>query len=159
MAENPPANTHGGGTGEVSDEVAGAGGVVFRPTGEVLLLGHREGTWVFPKGHLDPGESALEAALREVAEEAGVRASCPDETQQETTRYFNARGHARRITWFLLLTDDPAPVLREALFPAGGFFASEAARAKLSFPEDRALLERMVDRFKGYTRGQRAGER
>ena len=52
--------------------VEGAGGVVFNGQGLVLLLGHRNGTWVFPKGHLDPGETELEAALREVEEEAGV---------------------------------------------------------------------------------------
>lgn len=145
---------------DVAGEVAGAGGVVFRPSGEVLLLGHRDGTWVFPKGHLDPGESALQAALREVAEEAGVRAGCPDETQQERTHYVNARGQARRITWFLLLTNDPAPVLREALFPAGGFFAPAAARARLSFPEDRALLERMRRRFEQlHAQSEPGGER
>jgi 8-oxo-dGTP pyrophosphatase MutT (NUDIX family) len=31
----------------------GAGGVVFRPDGAVLLLRHQEGTWVFPKGHIE----------------------------------------------------------------------------------------------------------
>lgn len=137
-----------------TDEVAGAGGVVFRPSGEVLLLGHREGSWVFPKGHVDPGESPLEAALREVAEEAGVRAHCPDETQRDETRYVNARGQARRITWFLLLTDDRAPALREALFPRGAFYP-EAAGAKLSFPEDRALLGRMLRRFEALRREAR----
>lgn len=30
--------------------------------------------WVLPKGHIDPGESPEEAALREVREEAGVDA-------------------------------------------------------------------------------------
>ena len=28
--------------------------------------------WIFPKGHIDPGESAAEAAVRELQEEAGV---------------------------------------------------------------------------------------
>lgn len=133
---------------ETQGEVAGAGGVVFGVSGEVLLLGHKEGTWVFPKGHLDPGESALEAALREVEEEAGVVAHCPDAAQKETTRYENARGQRRSITWFLLLTRVGAPTLRERLFPAGGFFDPDEARAKLSFAEDRALLDKMLTRFK-----------
>jgi 8-oxo-dGTP pyrophosphatase MutT (NUDIX family) len=30
--------------------------------------------WVFPKGHIEPGESVGEAAAREVREEAGVEA-------------------------------------------------------------------------------------
>ena len=28
--------------------------------------------WIFPKGHVEPGESSGDAALRELAEEAGV---------------------------------------------------------------------------------------
>jgi diadenosine hexaphosphate hydrolase (ATP-forming) len=128
-------------------EVGGAGGVVFRPDGAVLLLRHHEGTWVFPKGHIDPGEDALTAALREVEEEAGVRARCPDPALSETTHYENARGVPRAITWFLLLTDAQRPALREALFPEGGFFTPTEAQQRLSFPEDRRLLSAMLGRL------------
>jgi len=126
-------------------EVEGAGGVVFRADGAVLLLRHLEGTWVFPKGHIDPGEDALTAALREVEEEAGVRASCPDTARSETTRYENTRGVARVITWFLLLSETQEPVLREFLFPEGGFFPPSEANDRLSFAEDRRLLSVMLE--------------
>ncbi len=129
-------------------EIGGAGGVVFRADGPVLLLRHREGTWVFPKGHVDPGENALEAAIREVEEEAGVRSSCPDAALTETTRYTNAQGAVRVITWFLLLTQADKPVLRELLFPEGDFFSPKKARAQLSFAEDQRLLDVMVTHFR-----------
>jgi 8-oxo-dGTP pyrophosphatase MutT (NUDIX family) len=32
----------------------------------------RERVWALPKGHIDPGESAAETAMREVLEETGV---------------------------------------------------------------------------------------
>jgi len=131
----------------VPDEIQGAGGVVFNASGKVLVLGHVEGTWVFPKGHLEPSESPLEAALREVEEEAGIDARCPDPTQTERTRYRNARGEMRVITWFLLRTSASAPRLGEATFPRGGFFSPDEARALLSFEEDRALLEVMLKRL------------
>ncbi len=35
---------------------------------------HRPEVWALPKGQLDPGERPLEAALREVREETGLRA-------------------------------------------------------------------------------------
>ena len=124
-----------------ADVVKGAGGVVFRPDGAVLVLRHLEGSWVFPKGHIDPGEDALAAALREVEEEAGVQATCPDPGFSETTRYENVRGVPRLITWFLLLTDAHEPVLREFLFPEGGFFSPPEARERLTFSEDRRLLD------------------
>jgi 8-oxo-dGTP pyrophosphatase MutT (NUDIX family) len=34
--------------------------------------GKRPGTWVLPKGNIDPGESPAETALREVREETGL---------------------------------------------------------------------------------------
>ena len=135
MAEKPAAS---------SSPVRGAGGVVFNARGDVLLLHHIGGDWVFPKGHIDAGESVLGAALREVEEEAGVRATCPDETATRTTRYTNPRGQARLITWFPLLTEATKPTLRERLFPEGGFFAPDEALRRLSFEEDRALLREML---------------
>ena len=38
-----------------------------------LLIQHQAGHWAFPKGHADPGESALSTAKRELEEETGIR--------------------------------------------------------------------------------------
>lgn len=56
---------------------ASAGGVVFRMAGGeplFLLIRDSYGNWGFPKGHLERGEHAETAALREVMEETGLRA-------------------------------------------------------------------------------------
>jgi len=50
-----------------------AGGVVVNAEGEVLVVSQRGTSWSLPKGHIDPGESALEAARREIYEESGIR--------------------------------------------------------------------------------------
>ena len=50
-----------------------AGGVVVNPEGEVLVVSQRGTSWSLPKGHIDPGESALETARREIYEESGIR--------------------------------------------------------------------------------------
>ena len=53
-----------------------AGFVVFRRTHEgvkFLLLYRRGSYWNFPKGHFELGVTSLEAALREVEEETGVK--------------------------------------------------------------------------------------
>ena len=54
-----------------------AGGIVFRHGGggvEILLVrAKRDPTlWIFPKGRIEPGESAADAALRETEEEAAI---------------------------------------------------------------------------------------
>ncbi|MBX6378178.1 MAG: NUDIX hydrolase [Clostridia bacterium] len=52
-----------------------AGGVVFRRGErglELLLILDGYGRWSLPKGHLEPGETTEEAALREIREETGI---------------------------------------------------------------------------------------
>jgi 8-oxo-dGTP pyrophosphatase MutT (NUDIX family) len=54
-----------------------AGGVVVRRVDGIprfLLIRDSYGHWGFPKGHLERGERAATAALREVMEETGLRA-------------------------------------------------------------------------------------
>ena len=55
----------------------GASAAIFRD-GLVLLVergkGALPGTWSLPGGHIEPGERAKDAALREVGEETGVEA-------------------------------------------------------------------------------------
>lgn len=61
--------------------IRAAGGLVWRPgpRGPELILirrfRHGIDEWSLPKGKLDAGESYAEAALREVEEETGVRAT------------------------------------------------------------------------------------
>ncbi|MCL6452457.1 MAG: deoxyribose-phosphate aldolase [Alicyclobacillus sp.] len=54
-----------------------AGGFVVRQRGgvrEVLMIDDAYGHVAFPKGHVEPGESWEQAAVREVAEETGIEA-------------------------------------------------------------------------------------
>lgn len=47
-------------------------GIVVGPRGVVLLEHKRLGIWLQPGGHIDPGETPWEAALRECREETGL---------------------------------------------------------------------------------------
>ena len=54
--------------------VTSAGGVILDSEGKVLILRRKtEGTWVLPKGRVEPGETLKQTALREVEEETGLR--------------------------------------------------------------------------------------
>lgn len=50
--------------------------LLVRRTPEARFMG---GVWVFPGGAVDAGEDELEAALRELQEEAGIEGVAPDE--------------------------------------------------------------------------------
>lgn len=55
-----------------------AGGILFDKRGRIALVRQRDRKgrwrWTLPKGRIDRGETAEEAALREVYEESGMRA-------------------------------------------------------------------------------------
>jgi 8-oxo-dGTP pyrophosphatase MutT (NUDIX family) len=50
-----------------------AGGIVIGDGGMIaMVMSKNSQSWLFPKGHVDEGETDEEAARREVAEEAGL---------------------------------------------------------------------------------------
>jgi 8-oxo-dGTP pyrophosphatase MutT (NUDIX family) len=65
---------------QVAKRPTHAGGVVYRVNNgvkEYLLVtaSKNRNRWVLPKGHIEKGETEHEAATREVAEEAGIKAT------------------------------------------------------------------------------------
>ncbi len=55
-----------------------AGGIVFRMTPdkrdiEILLIQDSKDRWTIPKGHIEPGETAKQTAVREIGEESGIK--------------------------------------------------------------------------------------
>lgn len=53
-----------------------AGGIITKVEDgdiKVLLVEHLNGTFVFPKGHVEKGETFEEAAKREISEEVGLK--------------------------------------------------------------------------------------
>ena len=81
-----------------------AGGVVARIVDgqrEYLLVEARRsrGEWVLPKGHIERGETPEAAAVREVQEEAGVRAAVVARAGEST---YSVKGQPVRTIFFLM---------------------------------------------------------
>jgi 8-oxo-dGTP pyrophosphatase MutT (NUDIX family) len=121
-----------------------AGGLVFDDEGRVLLIRARDlrnqPVWTLPKGALKPGESSIEAALREVQEETGyhcelVRALSP------VTYWFQRDGRRIRKTvrWYLMR---PVAKVGEHDHEVDEVLWAERAdaQARLRYDSDRRLL-------------------
>lgn len=50
-----------------------AGGIILNQKDEALLVCNDIGYWTFPRGHIDSNEDVLTAAIREIAEETGIK--------------------------------------------------------------------------------------
>lgn len=122
-------------------DILAAGVVVFRPGREVLLV-HRPkyDDWSFPKGKLDPGEHAVAAAVREVAEETGlhVRLGPPLPSQ----RYPVARRMKTVAYWTgrVVGDDDVSGYRPNAEIDAVAWVPFDEAMVRLTYEHDRTTL-------------------
>ena len=124
-----------------------AGGIV--QDGENLLMVKVENLegrqmWTFPKGHIEKGEKAPEAALREVEEETGFR--CTIEKPFERVQYYFKRDGIltkKTVTWFLMKAlektgvHDPKEILQTEWVPM------EEALKRVKYKSDKQLMAKL----------------
>jgi 8-oxo-dGTP pyrophosphatase MutT (NUDIX family) len=138
------------------DETSAGGLVLDRrgPEASGALIGRldRRGRllWSLPKGHVEAGETEEQAAIREVAEETGIRGSVVGKLGS-IDFWFVADGRRihKTVHHFLLLADDPIGGLE---LSDEDVEVSEVAwvpladlAAKLAYADERRLLERVPD--------------
>ncbi|MEU7389809.1 bifunctional class I SAM-dependent methyltransferase/NUDIX hydrolase [Streptomyces tanashiensis] len=117
--------------------VVGVGVIVHGPDG--LLLGkHRLGTWELPGGVVEPGESFAEAAVRELAEEAGLVAGPADVRVLGTL--LDRVGDVVRVTVPVLVTRwSGAPRQREESIGDWRFWPQDSLPRALFVPSSQCL--------------------
>ena len=80
--------------------------ILQRPDDERVLLGLRKGAiwgsgrWHVPSGHVEPGEDAVQALVREAREELGVRIDPADLEHAVTVHHREADGEPRMQLFF-----------------------------------------------------------
>lgn len=108
-----------------------ASAIVLGDDGRVLLHRHKRlGIWLQPGGHVDPGETCEQAALREVLEETGITGELVDGGPLHVDLHQGPRGHVHLDVRWLVRTAagvEPAPGTGES--PDVEWFAVDRAVA------------------------------
>jgi 8-oxo-dGTP pyrophosphatase MutT (NUDIX family) len=128
-----------------------AGGIAFRGSGPslaILLVTSKKqpGFWIFPKGHVEPGETDAQAGVRETYEEAGVTGEllgpigAPLEHDWGGQRY--------RVRYFLIRATAESPATDGRTV---AWLPFDEAIARLSFEDTRRLLRDARPRMEGPT--------
>lgn len=116
---------------------------------QFLLIQHKAGHWAFPKGHPEDGETHLQTARRELAEETGIDAVQIDATRafDESYRFTKRSGKQvrKRVVYYVgEVGADQAVVLQQAEVSDHLWADAQATRDRMSFDEGRALLDEVL---------------
>ncbi len=125
-----------------------AGIVVYRGAGggrRFLFLRRSDGWLDMPKGHIEKGERAEEAAIRETREEAGVEAT-PDPFFRDGVEYWyveNGEKTKKQVTFFIAEVGEGAKVMVSREHAGYEWLAYDAAMRRVSFKDQKELLSRV----------------
>lgn len=117
-----------------------------RPFAAVVVT--HSGALALPKGHPNAGESAVEAAIREVREEAGIETALVEPLDDVRYWYFRAGRRRFKIVRFFLLRYRSGSVrdhdheVRDAQW-----LPLDEAPSRLSYPGEREVAARAIATF------------
>ena len=160
MTPPPPTPSGGGSAGRRPlrrvDETS-AGGLVLDRLGSGArgaLIGRldRRGRllWSLPKGHVEPGETEAQTAVREVAEETGISGRVIGKLGT-IDFWFVAEGRRvhKTVHHYLLLAADPLHGLvlsdEDVEVSEVAWVPLEEVAARLAYADERRLLDRVPD--------------
>jgi 8-oxo-dGTP pyrophosphatase MutT (NUDIX family) len=143
-----------------------AGGVVFRRVEggiEVAIAEQRDRithrtTTRLPKGKIDPGESAADAAVREVAEEIGLRARVVDALGSVEYEYAEDSERVRKEVHYFLMEWVPGePLELDGEMDRTYWCAIDEAEEKLTFETEQRAAGWARAQLETHERGKRRG--
>ena len=128
-----------------------SGVVIFR--GKILLLyknyKNRYEGWVLPKGTVEPGETHEQTALREVMEEAGVRATIVKYIGKSQYNFTVPEDVVfKEVHWYLMTADNyHSKPQREEFFVDSGYYKFHEIYHLLRFSNEKQIVERAYQEY------------
>lgn len=136
-----------------------SGGLVFKRKGDrlkVLLIKDAYGRWTWPKGLIDKGETAEEAAIREISEEVGLREIELLDKLDKVQYFYRLKGTLIFKTVYIYLfkikEEEKIRVLRSEIQDAKWLNVKDALRT-IEYKGAQEILKKGVDKFVKFEKG------
>ena len=105
----------------------------------LLIRNRRSAHWGFPKGHVEPGETDEETAIREVAEETGLSIRILPGFVKKSD--YTIQGKIEKsVSIFLAETEETDYTLQVEEIEECGWFEYEKAMSTLNYENDKTIL-------------------
>ena len=133
-------------------EATSCGGVVIH-RGKILTLyksyRNRYEGWVLPKGTVEPGETHEQTALREVMEEAGVRATIVKYIGKSQYNFTVPEDVVtKEVHWYLMAADNyHSKPQREEFFVDSGYYKYHEIYHLLRFSNEKQIVEKAYQEY------------
>lgn len=119
------------------------GAVVYRDIkGEIrylLIKNKRSAHWGFPKGHIEPGETKIETAKREVLEETGIHINVIDGFEC-ISKYKIRDRIEKKVSIFVGTTKDTSTIIQQEEIEDYIWLTYDRAMSLLKFDNDKNIL-------------------
>jgi len=123
------------------------GAVVFHNDDGVpkyVIVQAIDGVYGFPKGHMEPGETSVETAKREIHEETGLSVDFLEGFCEEITYSFirNNKEYIKKAIYFLASYSDQIPRRQESEVRRIDILPFDTAMTTLSFDNTKQILKK-----------------
>ena len=108
-----------------------------------VLVREKNGSYGLPKGHVEPGESLDQTALREIREETGVTAILHGCEPVMVDEYPIAGGDVKRVSWFIARFADQTPIADRTQVLGVLVLPIDAALKTLTYGSTREILRKV----------------
>lgn len=137
------------------------GGIVVNPSNQILVVSQHGTSWSLPKGHIDPGENAKQAAVREIKEESGItQLTLIKELGSYRRHRIGLHGgedtsELKYITIYLYTTTETKLKPIDPENPEARWVEADSVAKLLTHPKDKAFYESVLPEVKMFITSRR----